>query len=398
MNRARTAWGVFALGLAACLVGLAVLAGDAGEALAARDDAWGLEAGFVLVLTAFGLVGALVASRVPTNPIGWLFLALLVIDGFFLSAMSYVERSLAVAELPGTPWVAWVADWSSSLAPSAICLAFVLFPDGRPATPRWRAAVWLCVVGTVLVFLHHAVPPGPLDGFPELENPIGQGWAAPLTGLDPDATLAVMWPVALVSLLARFRRSRGVERLQLKWFAWSASVMALFVMVGSAATALGPGGTPLEGLLGGVVFSVLLCAVPIGAGIAILRHRLYDIDVVINRTLVYGSLTAVLGSAYLGSVLVLQLVLSPVTGRSDLAVAGSTLAVAALFRPARTTVQRLVDRRFYRSRYDAQKTVEAFTGRLRSQLDLRAVGEDLRGVVVDTVQPAHVSVWLRGAP
>ncbi len=398
MTPARTAWGAFALALASCLVGLAVLATVPADALARHDYTWGLEASFVLVLAVFGLVGVLVAAREPANPVGWLFLATLVVQAVFLPLAAYAHRSLAVSELPGAVWAAWVSDWVYPLTAVLIGLALVLFPNGRPATTSWRWAVWLCVLATVPIVLHQAAVPGPLDGFPAVDNPAGQAWAVPFGNVDPPFASAVVLVVALLSLIARFRRSRGVERLQLKWFAWSASFMVGFVAVGGLATASGVESAALEGWLGGVIFLFLLCALPIGAGTAILRHRLYDIDVVINRTLVYGALTAVLGSAYLGSVLLLQLVLSPVTGRSDLAVAASTLAVAALFRPARTTIQRLVDKRFYRSRYDAQRTVEAFAGSLRSQLDLRAVGEDLRGVVAETVQPVHVAVWLRGAP
>jgi hypothetical protein len=231
------------------------------------------------------------------------------------------------------------------------------------------------------------MPDAPVDG---VVNPLGiEGADAAIDTLEAVSGSAALLSILLaaVSLVIRFRRSRGVERLQLKWFVSAALLFALACLA-----FLGLSGE-LE-LLGQLLIVTAYALIPIAAGVAILRHRLYDIDVVINRALVYGALTMTLGATYLGSVLLIGLAV----GRSGFAVAVSTLAVAALFRPARARIQAAVDRRFYRRRYDAARTLEAFGGRLRDELDLEALGADLRGVVTDTVQPSHVSLWLRSEP
>jgi hypothetical protein len=226
---------------------------------------------------------------------------------------------------------------------------------------------------------------------PGVANPIGIPNVAIV-----DAVEIVGWTVALASILAatcslvlRFRRSSGEQRLQLRWFALSAVLFLAACLVSAALFQ-----TQYLGL-GQILILVAYSTIPVAAGAAILRYRLYDIDLVINRALVYGSLSAALAVVYLGSVLLLQLVLNPLAAESDLAVAGSTLAVAAAFGPLRSRVQAVVDRRFYRRRYDASLTLEAFVGRLRHELDLEAVVGDLRAVVRETVQPSHVSLWLR---
>jgi hypothetical protein len=228
-----------------------------------------------------------------------------------------------------------------------------------------------------------------------IQNPVGIAAAGSVPATIADvANVGGLLAIALAvaSLVVRFRRARGVERQQLKWFAFTGAIGALGVALASAG---GFGAEPLAIAGWFTALLALVIGIPTAAGMAIFRHRLYDIDVVINRTVVYGALTASLAAIYVGSILVLQLALNGVTGDSGLAVAGSTLAVAAAFGPARARIQQAVDRRFFRRRYDASRTLEDFSARLRDQVDLAALDAELRGVIAETMQPAHVSVWLR---
>ena len=354
---------------------------------------------FGLLTLGFATVGALIASRRPDNAVGWLLLVMALAFDMQLLGDTYSYSP----SLPGYAYVAWFAGWTWYvwLILGAAVLPLV-FPDGRLLSQRWRPALWLAATALAANVVGAAFAPGRLGVEVAVQNPLGaDGTAADvITAVArlADVLLVVAFGLAALSLVLRFRRARGVERQQLKWFAFAG-----LVTLGGLSLALVSVWFPGDGwrdVLGAVGwFSFLLASIigiPVATGIAILRHRLYDIDVVINRTLVYGALTVTLLAMYLGSVLVLRLVLSPVTGESDLAVAGSTLTVAALVRPLRSRIQAIVDRRFYRARYDAEQTLEAFTGRLRHQIDLETLGSDLRTVVHDTVQPAHVSLWLRG--
>lgn len=397
MRAGRLAWPLLGICVVTTGAGVGLLALVPARALEREGESLFLSAAYALVLLVFGLVGATVASRMPSNPIGWLFLGLALIDGAYELAAGYTHYSLGVTALPATEYVAWYANWSSLPSPALIALAFLLFPDGRLLSQRWRPVAWFCVLAVVPVIAHYAVVPGPIGDFPSLQNPLGFDRARFLEDVEPDVLIVPILLSAVLAVIVRLRRSRGVERQQLKWFAWSGGLVAAFLPVGSALAALAGASNETAEYLAGFVFALLLCGLPVSAGIAVLRYRLYDIDLVINRTLVYGLLSVLLAAAYLGSVLLLQLMLSPVTRTSDLAVAGSTLAVAALFRPLRSRTQSVVDRRFYRARYDASRTLEQFAHRLRDQLDVEALGTDLRGVVHATMQPAHVSLWMRSS-
>jgi len=269
---------------------------------------------------------------------------------------------------------------------SAAVFLPLLFPTGSPPSTIWRMLAWFAAAMRLLAFLGTAFSVGSLDGAEAVVNPIGWDHAmVELAGLVGFLGLLPAALAAIASLFMRYRRSSGIERQQLRWLA--------------AAACLLPLGLASSLVIGEYAWPVLLiCLLVVAASVAtaMLRHRLYDIDVVINRTLVYGALTLTLAASYLALVLALRLVLNPVTGESDLAVAGSTLAVAALFRPLRSRIQATVDRRFYRSRYDAARTLEAFSGRLRHSVNLEALDTDLRDVVNQTMQPKHLSLWLPG--
>jgi hypothetical protein len=354
---------------------------------------------FVVAALAFGTVGALVMQRVPANPIGPVFCLMGLTLGMGDLAYQYADQALyGSSSLPGGDVEAWLQNLGLPPSFGLLGIALVLFPDGRLPSRRWRPALWLAVAGMTLIVVGYALRPGPLDDpFQTVSNPFGVPGAFDIL----DAASGFGWifmgmsvAVAAAALIVRLGRSSGHERQQLKWIALAATVTGVAVgadVVSFFAALEGQRIEQLRIVLLGVAFSAL----PVAAGMAILRYRLYDIDVVINRALVYGALSTILAGAYLGGVVLLQLVLSGVTQGSGLAVAASTLSVAALFRPARARVQEAVDRRFYRRKYDAAQTLERFAVHLREEVDLDALRAELGSVVANTMQPAHVSVWLR---
>ena len=381
-----------ALGLGLARVGL-VLA-DAGGPLAiagvkapASDGATIAAEAFLLAL--FAATGALVAARRPRNPIGWLLLTTAVSFAVLLFAEQLAWHNLLADRAVGdrvADWL-WVANWIWILAVAPIFIFIpLLFPTGRPFSPRWRGAVWGTSVLVAAFVLTSALRSGTLENYTAVDNRFGVVSAGISNVLFALCGVAAL--ISVGSLALRFRRSHGVERQQIKWV-WGAGALLVVSFIASA-LAQGPLGEDADAIL-----FVGLLAVPAAVAVAILRYRLYDIAVVINRTLVYGSLTAALGLFYLGSVLLLQLILRPVTEESSLAVAVSTIAVAALFRPARARIQALVDMRFYRRKYDAARTLQAFSARLRDERDLDNLNGELRTVLQETLQPSQVSLWLR---
>jgi hypothetical protein len=348
---------------------------------------------------AFPIVGALIASRHPKNPVGWICLAI----GLFWMLIFLGDSIPGSGPYPVTIDALTQAIWIPPVGLLGIYL-ILLFPDGKLPSRRWRPLAWLSGVVMVLASLGITFSPGPLEGHPGVRNPFGLE-GAPSWVVTAGIVILLMLPLCMLasalSLVLRYRRSKGEEREQIKWIAFAASVVVivyLIAMVGSLFFPLGWGsaGTPLWlGLLQQAALASFT-AVPIAVGFAVLKYRLYDIDIVINRTLVYGTLTITLVALYFGGIVVLQRVFVLLTGQqSTLAVVASTLAIAALFVPLRRRVQGFVDRRFYRRKYDARKTLEAFSAKLRDETDLEALNNDLVGVVRETMQPAHVSLWLR---
>jgi hypothetical protein len=382
--------------LAWSLAGLATLSLVTGLGLSIATG--GLRASAYLavaIVAAFGVLGGLIGSRHPRNPIGWLFCGIAVTGSLMSLSRGVAELWLGDHGVPTAlgETAAWYGDvsWILVILPAATFL-LLLFPDGRLPSPRWRTVAWCAGAGIALLFAADSLSLGLLADYPDLANPYGvDSPVLDVVGGIAALTLAVAMIGSPLSLVLRFRRAGRVERQQIKWLALAGAVAAVTFVIALAGYEVWTS----DVADGAIMLSILM--LPVAAGMAILRHRLYDIDVVINRTLVYGALTATLAGAYLAMVLVLQLALSPLTEESDLAIAGSTLAVAALFRPARGRIQHAVDRRFYRSRYDAARTLESFGVRLRDQVDLDALGGELRGVVADTMQPAHVSLWLKKA-
>jgi hypothetical protein len=381
--------------------GLLDLAGGVGRVTAATLVE---TATFALVIGTFPVSGLLVLRRQPRNSVGWLLLSVGDIWAVGSLADAYATYGLTIepGSLPLASAGAAVSNaiWAPALGVMSTFL-LLRFPDGRLPGPRWRplarlsAAVLVSLTSLLLVSPDELVE-GPLAGEP---NPLGVDALRPvadlvLAGLILGLTLCSL--VCAWSLVVRFRRSRGLERQQLKWMTAAGSVVALAFFTNLLVSEPSSRGTEPDWLL---VLDNLAFAtwalLPAAIATAVLRHGLYDIDVVVNRALVYGSLTAALVATYLGSVLLLQLVLSPLTERSDLAVAASTLAVAGLFGPARRRIQDAVDRRFYRHRYDAARTVADFSARLRRQIDVDAIGTDLVRVAGDAVRPTRAGLWLR---
>lgn len=357
---------------------------------------WPQALGVVIPLS-YAAIGAMVWSRQPRNAIGPLF----AVVGVWIALSAGVAQSYAAWALlvhPGAPagdLALWLASPTfDSLFFLVLFLLLQLFPTGRPLTPRWRAVVWITVTGAVLglgqALQHYTVDP-PLQRF---DNPyILHGSATRL--LDVAATLSFVLLLvgslaSVAAVVLRFRRAHGVERLQLRWF--TAAVVAILSLAGMTLALYAATGIDLTNW----VFLVSVLLLPAATGVAMLRYRLYEIDVLIRRTIIYASLMAGLGAVYLAGIVLLDALLGVATGQtSSLAVTGSTLVVAAVFQPLRRRVQAAVDHRFYRSRYDLEHALADFSGRLRQEIDLEALEREMLDVVRVTVHPGHAQLWIR---
>jgi hypothetical protein len=396
------AWSVCALSLALTALSFLLIA------LSLRQDApiffYWLEPAAIAV--GYSVIGAIIASRLPNHPIGWLCCAI-----GFMGAVEHFSGEYAAYALLAHPEtllggkaMLWISLWAWIVMFGLIVYLLLLFPNGRLPSRRWHTFAWLSAILTLVAAILVAISPEAVldtlgssdNGRHSLSNPLGAE-GLPNLYRPVQASVLALGLVAAASVVVGRRGARGMERQQIKWLLYAGAIW----FVGNVLrTLVFP---PSVGVSWGVWVGYLLVGIgglggPIAIGIAILRYRLYDIDLLINRTLVYGALTATLAAVYFGGVTATQAIFRALTGQEQqpqLAIVVSTLVIAALFNPLRRRIQSFIDRRFYRSKYDAAKTLEAFSAKLRDETDLEALSDDLVGVVRETMQPAHVTLWLR---
>jgi hypothetical protein len=363
------------------------------------SDLIGRMGGWIFALGS-AAIGLLIIRRHPRHLVGWLFcyLALPMVIFGFSSEYAVYGLVLSQPPLPGAYFMGWLQNWVIYLAfPAALALPYLFFPDGKLLSPRWRPAVWLAVAATILGVASTMINPGQMAVFRTIGNVMLP--MTNITGIENQNSILVFFGgsswvggifvllAAMVSLILRYRISRGAPRQQLKWFAYLTIIVLLGFMLSDF---LIPG--QLGEIVSSVWIAVLLLSVPAAVGIAILRYQLYDIDLIIKRTLLYGLLTGSLTAIYFLSVIALQRII-PV--QSQLAIVLSTLLIAFLFNPLKTRFQRFIDRRFFRQRYDPEQVLADFAGSIRDEVDPGALSQDLVDVVQDTLQPEHVSLWVR---
>jgi hypothetical protein len=391
------AWSLVALAVALLAGGIALARTTRSPELELPYGSVG-DAGFLVLALAtvitFTVVGAIVASRHPRNPIGWIFCFVGLVTGFDALTHGYTEFWLASGRGSRSfgETAAWFGTWAWIVETVALTFLLLLFPDGRLPSPHWRPAAWCAGLGISGFVVSYALDAGPLADFPQVVNPYGvDSPLVRIVGIAGALLLVGSMVASAISLIVRARHAGRVERQQIKWLAYGGAVVVSLIFVASVISIWSV-------TVGIAVTNLALLGLPIFTGVAIVRYRLYDIDFLINRTLVYGALTATLGLVYFGSVATAQAIFRAFTGQQEqpqLAVVVSTLVIAALFSPLRRRMQGFIDRRFYRRKYDARKTLEDFSAKLRDETDLDTLSENLASVVRETMQPVHISLWLR---
>src|SRR5918998_2829121 len=355
---------------------------------------------FLLAVVSNALVGAVLASHRPRNPVGWFFVFSSVSFAVSEAMFRYAVYGLVIdpGSLPLARAMAWPATWL--WVPGVLLVLVFLplyFPNGRLLSLRWRPVMWLAIIVSGATVVIWAFLPGKVGDAWDITNPLGLAALRPAIG-GLEVVMAVLFLgfilSSVVSLVVRFRRSQGQERQQMKWLTYAAATVLGLVLL---TTLLEAAKSVFLSEMAGLATDLLIVGIPVGVGIAVLRYRLYDIDRIINRTLAYASLTVILVGVYFGGVTATQALFRALTGQENLpqlVVVASTLVIAALFNPLRRRIQSFIDRSFYRRKYDAAKTLQGFSMKLREETDLNALSDDLVGVVRETMQPAHVSLWL----
>lgn len=398
--RAWIPWSLFGLSFGLTLLSLVLLVENRAQPHVHIFDFW-IEV--TVIAAVCPITGAVIASRRPENRIGWIFCAIGVLVSMDHLSAQYAIYALlsATPAWPGGEAMAWIRSWIWVVYHALFVFLGLLFPTGRLPSHRWRPVAWATGIVVVLGALSVALVPGPVDGLGPIQNPLGVEplrpiGAATMIGL-VESVLSVLALAGAASLVLRVRYAEGEERLQLKWFAYAGAIAA----TGSVMTYVLTDATTMAWLRwpSWILLEVGMLGLPVTVGIAILRYRLYEIDVIINRTLVYGALTGTLALVYFCSVVLLQRIFGPLFGQdSDLTLVTSTLGIAALFQPLRRYIQVTIDRRFFRPKYDVAQTLETLSRRLRDEIDLNKLTDDLVGVVEETLHPQHVSLWLRDIP
>lgn len=398
------AWPALGLAILAWTIGNGLLATVPMETLGGPGMFWP-EVATSLSLLAYAGVGALIVARRPRHPVGWVFLAMGSVYQVRTLAFGFVNHAVFVQPSlnPVADHVGWLANlWVVSFG--LVPVLFLLFPSGRFSSRRWRLAAWAMLPATLMALARSGVEVGGRqfeisldDQLPNIAGPV----VASLYELLGDWLYLALSIPAVAALVARWRRSQDVERQQLTWFVSACVLLVLCVIVlVMLFIALGPEAAAAPypvGMFLGIPAAVALAALPAAAGTAILRHRLYDIDRIVSRTIAYAVATAILAGVFAGAILLLQALLAPITGGQAIAVAASTLAAFVLFQPVLRRVRRAVDRRFDRARYDADRTAAAFSERLRDEVDLPTLANELDATVRGAIAPSSVALWLREA-